>query len=71
MYKDRIQAIIAESTEEASGTKDWLHHYPAALTSVFKALTEVELAECHETMEEWNKQGPSLEQQQTYVNLFL
>lgn len=68
LHKDRISEIIAQKTDEPSGSKDWLRHYPAALAAVYKDLTEEELEECQEKQKEWNETGPTKEEQQKYVN---
>lgn len=63
LYKDRVHDLIKEKTDSPSGSKDWISHYPAALSKVFLELDEEELERCDETMEEWNKNGPGVAQQ--------
>jgi hypothetical protein len=67
LHNEQLLEIINEQTNAPSGSKDWLRHYPAALTQLFEALTDEELATCQETMERWNKEGPSLGDQQRRV----
>ena len=56
-HQEQIHALIAQETKEASGSADWLKHYPAALSKIMENLTEAELEEAEDTMKEWNEEG--------------
>lgn len=64
LFKARIHDAIKEKTDEPVGGKDWLQYHPAALSSVFNALDDDELEECHELADKWNTEGLSLEKKQ-------
>ena len=59
LHKEQLLNIIAEQTDSPLGSKDWLRHYPAALTALYQGLTEEELLTCQQSMELWNKEDPS------------
>lgn len=63
-HKDRIEEVIATKTNEAAGHRDWLHHHPAAVTEVMAELTEAEMEEAEEILNEWMEEGLPVEVQQ-------
>jgi hypothetical protein len=65
VFKGKVGNVIAGKTDDVSGSKDWLKHYPAALASVLNGLTDDEVKTCEEMLEKWNKEGLSEAQKQT------
>lgn len=65
-HKDKIHELVAKATKAEPGHKDWLPHYPAALTQVLEGLTEEEREEAEKTLEEWNEDGVPREVQQMW-----
>jgi hypothetical protein len=63
-HKEQIHQIVAEVTDAKPGHKHWLPHYPAALTQVVEGLSEADLHDAQNTLEEWNDKGCPREVQQ-------
>jgi len=57
-FKDRIYDLVSKETDQSVGHKNWIKHYPTALSNVIDELTETELAEAESTAEEWNNNRP-------------
>ena len=56
-HKDQVMGLIAEKTNAPVGKKEWLPHYPGALTQVIENLTAEEMATVEATLDEWKKNG--------------
>jgi hypothetical protein len=63
-YKETINGIIAEKTDAAPGDPEWIKHYPSAVTAILDGLTDKEMEDVTNKMEEWNATGPTREEQQ-------
>ena len=55
--KEDIHKLIAKETNAPAGHKDWLPHYPAALTQVLDGLTEAEMEEAEKEVKKWNSRN--------------
>ena len=64
IFRDRIHDEVALQTDAALGSHEWLAKYPAALSKVYKELDDDEMAQCKQTLEEWEVNGPGEVQQQ-------
>src|SRR3981189_2076477 len=58
-HKENVVEVIAGRTDAKKGEKEWLKHYPAALSQVIGGLTREEKETASELMEKWNAEGPS------------
>jgi hypothetical protein len=56
-HKDQVLGLIAEKTDAPVGNKEWLPHYPGALTQVIENLTAEEMATAEAALDEWNENG--------------
>ena len=57
--KENVVEVILGRTDAKKGEKEWLKHYPAALSHVIGGLTREEKETASELMEKWNAEGPS------------
>jgi hypothetical protein len=64
-HKERILDLVSMKTDRPMGHKDWLKHYPSALTKVMQALTQDELAEAETLADQWNNARLPREVQRT------
>jgi hypothetical protein len=66
-HKDDIHSIVSEVTDAQPGHKDWLRHYPAALTQVIENLSEDERIEAEKILDQWTDDGVPREVQRMWV----
>ena len=64
IFRDRIHDEVTLQTDDAPGSHEWLAKYPAGLSKVYKELNDDEMAQCKQTLEEWEVNGPGEVQQQ-------